>query len=127
MKEIDILDPNVPHEVHYIHMMAYMGIPIGASFYEGVIKKYPDYFPDEIEHRRKWDSVPQSVHDSYWAEYWAFHEELWKDEPKSQGILAEINKTEGQVSFHEAYDRLRPIEKKKEKELHKKYYSKYGL
>ena len=124
MKEIDIFDPSVPHEVLYIHTMAYMGIPMGMSFYEETIKKYPDYFPDEIEHRRKWDSIPQSLHDAYWSEYWAFYEELWKNEPKSKGILAAIK---DQESFHEAYDRLRPIEKKKEKELHKKYYAKYGL
>jgi hypothetical protein len=116
-----------PHKVLYVQMCAMSNIPIGMSLYDEVLSEYPEYFPEEVEHKKKWESVPQEVKDAYWKEYWKFHETLWKNEPKSGGLLAYINDTDESKKFNEAYKRLRPLEEAKEKELHKKYYSKYGI
>ena len=116
-----------PSAVQYIHMMGTINQPIGCSFFDETVAKYPEYFPDEIESKRKWDLVPQSVRDTYWKEYWEFREKLWENEPKPVGIMGCVNNTKEYKKWAKAYKRLRPLEKKKEKELHEKHYSKYGI
>lgn len=57
-------------------------------------------------------------------------EELYKDLPERKGWYAEATDVE-QAKIGEAwskmYEELYPIEEQKEKALHDKYYSKYGL
>lgn len=118
---------NEPSEVLFLKMAAHFGIPIGLSTYEKTIEKYPDYFPDEYARKKKWEAIPKEVHDAKFKEYWEFHEKLWKDEPKSGGIMSMINNPEEYQKWNEAYQRLSPIEEAKEKELRKKYYAQYGF
>lgn len=108
-------------------MAAAMGHPIGSGLYNEVITEYPEYFPKEAEHRRRWNAIPQNVHDAYHKESNDFYYNLWKDEPKGPGIIGLLNNTEEYLKWNEAYKRLRLIEQAKEKELHAKYYAQYGI
>lgn len=122
-----IKDFNPPAKVFYLHLCAKMKIPIGASLYDEIITEYPEYFPEEYEHKRKWKLIPQSVHDAYWKEREEFKKELWRNEPKSVGIFGMLHNTEEYQKFDEAYQRLKPIEKVKNKEIHIKHYAPYGI
>ena len=117
----------LPAEVLWVKFLEATGGMMGASTYESIIKKYPEHFPEETEQRRRYESIPQEVHDAYYKEYWAFHDKLWEDEPPAQGLFAMINNTDEYRAHQDAYDRLRPIEEENEKLLYKKYYSKYGI
>jgi len=116
-----------PSKVKYIYMMGMMKIPIGSSTYEDVIKEHPEYFPDEVEHRRKWDAIPQEVHDNYLEEYWELDKEIMKNVPPNKGIMGWIDDQEGYSEWNkkwtEAYEKGNPLREA----LHKKFYSKYGI
>lgn len=84
-----------PNKVQYIYMMGMMKRAIGSGVYEDAIKEHPEYFPDEVEHTRKWDAIPQDVHDKYWEEYWKLDKEIMKDVPPSKGIFGWIDEQEG--------------------------------
>ncbi len=104
---------DIPHKVLCLQLAGAMNIPVGSSFYDEVITEYPEYFPVEAERKRKWDAIPQSVHDAHWKELQEFTDELWKDQPKSGGIMSWINNTEEHQAWKRAYDKLRPIEEAK--------------
>ncbi len=118
---------NEPYEVIFLKMAAVNRIPVGLSVYNRIINKYPDYFPSEYAHNKKWESIPKEVHDAKFKEWFEFKDKLWENEPKSPGIMAHARNTKEAQEWNEAYERLRPIEKKKEDELYNKYYSKFGL
>lgn len=126
MDKVDIVR-NMPNKVLYVKMAQSSGIPIGYKIYNEAIAEYPEYFKEEVKHRKKYDAIPKEVHDAYHKEYWDFHEALWKDEPKSGGVFSAVKKDEEYQKYKEAFDRLRPIEKLKEKELHTKYYTPFGI
>lgn len=119
---------DIPHKVLCLQLAGAMNIPVGSSFYNEVITEYPEYFPVEAERKRKWDAIPQSVHDAHWKELQEFTDELWKDQPRhTGGIFGMMNNTPEYQKYEAARERLRPIEEAKEKELRKKYYGPYGL
>lgn len=119
---------NMPSDVAYVFCAQISGMPIGAGLYEKTVRNNPKWFPKEYDRYMKYDAIPKEVHDNYIKELFDFREELWKDEPKNGGgIEAAINGDESYKKWSEAYDRLLPIQEAKEKELHKKYYEKYGI
>lgn len=61
-KEKSIND--IPNEVLAVWAASFGGY-IGAEQLNNAIEKYPEYFPEEVEHKRKWDSVPQELKDRY--------------------------------------------------------------
>lgn len=111
---------NAPKDVQALHILASTKTPIGSSLYEKTIKEHPEYFPEEIEHRRKYDLIPQEVHDAYWEGREVLDDELLKS---NKGILNLIHNTEAKKEWDEAYAKF----SKEEKALHKKHYSKYGI
>ena len=77
-----------PENIKYIHTCTEMGFPISSAIYEVAMENHPEYFTEEIERARKWELIPQSVHDAYWKEIMAIDKELMKDVPhKGKGIL----------------------------------------
>lgn len=63
-KKQNILLNNIPNEVLAVWASHYSGV-VSADAYNNAIEKYPEYFPEEVEYRRKWESVPQEVKDKY--------------------------------------------------------------
>lgn len=118
---------DAPNKVQFIYMMGMMKHPIGSGIYEDAIKEHPDYFPDEVEHRRKWDAIPQEVHDSYWEEYWKLDKEVMKDVPQSKGIIGWIDDQEGYAEWNKKWTEANEKAKPLRKALHKKFYSEYGI
>jgi hypothetical protein len=116
-----------PGLVQLIWMNSWGNIPMGVSTYLKAIADHPEYFPEEVEHQKKWDSIPQSVHDAYRAEWTERFKELNKDSPPQMGILYWFDHPEELKELRKFHDKVRPLEQKMEKELHEKYYSAYGL
>jgi hypothetical protein len=116
-----------PLLIQQIHFTWMIGRPIGSSTYEKAIADHPEYFPDEVEAKRKWDLVPQEVHDKYLEEYWQVHREIFKDVTDGGGFMDTINNSSAHQAWRkandEAYAKMKPLEKK----LHNKYYLKYGI
>lgn len=50
---------NLPSKVAYVKAAQHFGFPIGLGLYESVLKEYPEYFKEELAHRRKYDAIPK--------------------------------------------------------------------
>lgn len=116
-----------PNKVQYIYMAAMMNQPIGSNIYEDAIKEHPEYFPDEVEYRRKWDAIPQDVHDKYWEEYWKLDKDVMKNVPPSKGIFGWIDDQEGYAEWNKKWTEANEKAKPLREALHKKFYSKYNI
>ncbi len=112
-----------PGLIQHIFVAGICNRPIGMSLYEEAIEKHPEYFPEEIEYKKKWDAIPQSVHDEYWKEYWEKDKEIKKDLPEATGLVGAMNNDD----YHQALKKTYPARDKMRNNLHKKYYSKYGI
>jgi hypothetical protein len=128
MKElIDKEFLEAPKKVQFIYIMAKIDQPIGSQIIEDAIKESPEYFPDELEHRRKWALIPQHVHDSYSKEIEILRTEIYKEMPESKGILGWINDPKGyeeySIKWRECYERERPFLIA----LHKRFYGRYNI
>jgi hypothetical protein len=116
-----------PIIVQYIYIMAMNKQPIGSYIYEDCIKKHPEYFLEEIEHRRKWNAIPQEVHDKYWEEYWELEKQIMKDVLPSKGVFGGINGQDGYEEWNKKWTEANEKGKPFRELLHKKFYSKYGI
>lgn len=114
-----ILNRDTPAEVIYLYLAAERGYPVGRTFYDMVVNKYPKYFKEQIEQRKIWDSIPNEEKQAYWDEY--FERLPLRSGPGLRALI-------------ENPDLVNEIPRRKEedvlkvrKELHEKYFSKYGL
>ncbi len=55
---------DMPSEVIDFKLQASFGF-VGYTLLNEMIEKYPEWFQEEVEHRRKWDSIPQETKDEY--------------------------------------------------------------
>ena len=114
---------NAPSLVQFIWACSINKRPIGMSLYDEAIEKHPEYFPEEVEHRRKWDLIPEEVHEAYRKEYWEMVNEIEKDLPEKTGLMGAVFNDE----YHKEWSKLQPLIREKEKEIHNKHYKKYGI
>ncbi len=98
----------------------------GSAQMNRMIEKYPEWFPEEVEHRRKWALVPEEVKDAHVKEWMVAYNEATGAIPAG-GIMAHIMDSEYSRNWHQKYseamEKLKPIEKA----IHEKHYGKYGL
>lgn len=128
-KEIRFED--YPHLIKYLYVASKMKFTVGSNQVEEAMEKHPEYFVEELERRRKWDSIPQEVHDDYWKEYSEKDEEHWKEfrgKYKKAGLMYLLNadnneRNQYSQDWNAYYSSWKPVEK----ELHVKYYSKYNI
>lgn len=118
---------NAPPKVQFIYSMSLMKTPMGSKIIDEAISEHPEYFPDEVEHRRKWSLVPKSVNDAYRKELFALNEEIFPNsEERGLSFLSSL-------SYEEFIEwRKKDAQTKKEseplfKELFDKYYKEYGI
>lgn len=117
-----------PVKVQYIYRMALFNQPVSNSYFEETVKLYPDYFPDEVEYRKKWDLIPQSVHDAYNSEMQILRNEMYKKlTPVTTGIFALVKDSDVLEEWGKFYDECRRKEIPLAMELHKKHYGAYGI
>lgn len=130
LTEQEILD--APEIVQHIYVATLFGTPIGFSLFDEAVTKHPEYFPDVIEHRAKWNAIPQEVHD-------AMHKEL-KEQfallyPDSEGSPLSCSKGFLYWAKHpQEYELYRPIMEQRHKAyneleilMYEKYYAAYGI
>lgn len=43
-----------PAKVQFVYVAASLKQPIGFEMLDSAIRENPEYFPEEVEHRRKW-------------------------------------------------------------------------
>lgn len=108
---------DAPPIIGQVYMCGMMNIPIGSSIYEKAIQKHPEYFPEEVEHRKKWDSVPQQIKDAYSAELYKILDKYREAAPSlgNHGILAQIRDTKAKKqlkAWQEYMDKTRGPSKK---------------
>lgn len=128
MKDLSYAElEKAPSRVKFLYMMAIMKQPVGSKMIEEAIKDHPEYFPDELEHRRKWASIPQSVHDEYWEEWQKLDKEVYKDLPPSNGIIGWLDDREGYENWNKVRKRCYDAGQPLFKALHQKYYGQYGI
>lgn len=119
---------DAPTKVQYIYMCAVMKQPIGSSTYEDAIKEHPEYFLDEIEHRKKWEAIPKEVHDAYWKEHCKIKEEVYKDVPhRGKGMLFYVQNPKERDEYNSAQEAANKKALPLFETLHRKFYSKYGI
>lgn len=116
-----------PGIVQSIYMIASMNRPIGTSTINKAIKDHPEYFPEEVEHREKWKTIPQEVHDNFEKEFLELDKKLMKDVPPSKGIVSWINNPEEHQEWNKKFTEAKEKGKPLHKKLHEKHYSKYGI
>ena len=116
-----------PARVQFIYTMAMAKQPVGSKMIKDAIKESPEYFPDELEHRRKWALIPQQVHDDYWKEREILRAEMYKGMPPSKGILGWIKDPKGYEEWSKKYDECRKAEEPLAAALHKRFYGQYGI
>ncbi len=117
----------MPAKVQFVHIMAASNQPIGISLYQEVLDEHPEYFPEEVEHQKKWRGIPQDVHDAYWKEYWELDKEIMKDVPPSKGLVYYCSHQKESVEYRKKLDEAIEKGKPLRKALHDKYYGKYGV
>jgi hypothetical protein len=109
---------NMPSLVAYVKMSGITGVPIGAATYERAIKEHPEYFPEEVEYRRKYAAIPEiekEYHLRKLMEYEIEKEEELKAAGYVVGIWAfanGINNDKGEVfdKIKAKYEKLREEE-----------------
>lgn len=116
-----------PANVQFLYTMAMAKQPVGMKMLEDAIEDYPQYFPDELEHRRKWALIPQQVHDDYLKEMEILRTEMYKEMPPSKGVLGWINDPKGYEEWNIAYEKCKKAEEPLVAALYEKFYGQYGI
>lgn len=115
----------------------------GLEQYEKILKEYPEWFPDEVEYRKKWDLVPELVKDSYFKSVYSdlfakTHPEIGDipypelsglgiirtAEIWSRGDKEELRKLDENDKWRK---KLFNIQEKEEIEQFNKHFNQYGL
>lgn len=119
---------DAPNIVKYIYVRRLLKQPVSASLFNEAVTEYPSYFPKEAEARRKWDTIPQKVHEAYWTEYWKSHNRICKKVPYlGMGILYYAEHPQAHMEYTKAMNVISSKLELLKKKLHKKYYEKYGI
>lgn len=119
---------NAPTEVMMIYMNGLYNLPISFSTSNDAIEKYPEYFPEEVEYNNKWKVIPQEVHDNYWKEYRELDKEMrGSDLQPNPGWRYWIEHPDEFGEYMKKLDKKKELYEDKFKDLHDKYYLKYGI
>ena len=118
---------DAPNTIQVLYYKSIMKHPIGYDEYKKAIKEYPEYFPEEVEHERKWNFIPKNIHNEYWTEMEILRKEIFKDLPEGRGILFWINNPNELKIWQDQYEKLKIKGLPKAKKLHQKFYSPYGI
>lgn len=115
-----------PAMIQFLYMMAEANIPVGLKMCEDAIREHPEYFLYELEHRRKWELIPQHVHDDYLRELKTLTAEVYKELPPSKGISGWVDVKEFE-EWSAVYMKCRKAEIQITVSLYKKHYGDYGI
>lgn len=123
-----MIEPKIPTLVKKVQLALYHKQPIPPEIIEDVLTKYPQYFSKEVEKRKAWASIPESVKEAYTKDWTANHVKLFSDfDKKAKYLSLSINPKLEEQKLQKEYDQLRLKEIVVEKKLHRKYYEKHGV
>ena len=118
----------LPNLIIYLYAKSVTNGPVSMKLYEEALEKHPEFVPVEIANRKKGKAMPEEVHDSYYAEKEAVRKDCFANLPEvGGGLLAWAEGTEDFKKWHEEYVISDKKYKPLEKEIHQKYYKKYGI
>ena len=126
-KKYTIEDLNkVPLEVLHVWICDAACLPIGHTTYCDAVKRFPEYFLEEIVINKRWMAIPLEVHDDYNKELKIALDEFHAENPRAieRGIMNYVNATDLEQRAQHALD-IKSL--KIEKDLRRKYYSKYNI
>ena len=118
---------DAPLDIQILFCKSAAKYPICLEEYENAIKNYPEYFPEEVEHERKWKLIPQEIHDKYLEEMEIFRNEIFSKLPENKGVFHWISNPKELELWQKKYNELKEKGKPKAKLLHEKFYNKYGI
>lgn len=117
----DKWDEVIP-EMRYLQMASALNMPVGSDTIEKCYAAHPEYFPEELERRRIWNSIPEEVKKACYNEDRELFDKAMEGFQR-EGLLALINNSEKQAEW----DRRYKIYTDSVKHLDKKYFGPYGL
>lgn len=121
-----------PAIVQYVYTAAMFETPIGVSIYTEAVEKHPEYFDDVLEHRAKWDAIPQEVHDVMRAELKELMLERYPDSEgsplvTSKGIAYWLDHPKEYEVFSSIIEDRHKVFTELEIQMYRKHYSPYGI
>lgn len=124
---------DIPGIVQYLMAASYLNQGVGSWALEKALSEHPEYFPEVIEHRRKWALIPEEVKTAFFAESSEKEAALYEDCRKltsgEGGIMHWITR-EGQeewIKYSKCTETKRPLLLALKREMHEKYLAKYGI
>jgi hypothetical protein len=120
---------DAPYWVKVVIIASAGKIPIGLSTLDKAIEEGPEWFPEEVEYRRKISLVPQEVHDAHIEESMELETEWSKQIQPSKGIVYWSSHPEEAAEWNRIYKETAEkynIEGRRT-ELWNKHYGPYGL
>ena len=82
---------------------------------------------DEIKWKKKWELIPDSVHECYIRAYESLMTEILKNIPDSKGLIYWITHPEEYKQWHSYYQEVLENAKPKFDALYNWYYGPYGI
>jgi hypothetical protein len=117
-----------PADIQTLILLCHYKVPFSGERIEWYYTTYPEYFDEELERRRKWGLVPESVHDAYNQEMEELNRRFNETLPVcNKGLWYYIQHPEEYNEWRQTWDAAYPERKRQEEDLHKKYYAPYGL
>lgn len=89
----------LPQEVRFIYMMSLANQSVGVSVFQKAVEKYPEYFEEEIEYRKKYENIPK----------WAWVQYEYFNNIASLSLNIEPSPGIGSPDFGSWYSRNRPL------------------
>lgn len=134
---------DMPSKVAFVLGAKYSQTPISFEMYESALKEYPEWFPEEIERRRRWDAIPKDEKDEYYSlsKEWSLPtdgflsecEEIFGKMPdpdlRGVGIIQRVTTHEHRdwTAHDNWFKKVFELRHKQEGELYDKYFAKYGF
>lgn len=123
---------SAPPLVIQIYWMARVGIPIGISLHDEAIEKHPEYFPEEVELRKKWALVPKKLEEQWLNKVVAINRKYREAAPPlpEGGLMAIVRATDENkkmIAWRAYWDDAHEVQKKEENELFNRMFNEYGL
>lgn len=101
---------------------------VGSDILEEALKYNPEVFPDIVERRNIWDSIPQEEKDAYFEELHKLDDGYYGSAPHSgMGLMWYIDHAKEDYERDKWFMENRFKYEKKCSSLHEKYFGKYGL
>lgn len=116
-----------PHLIQWLYLQGIPGGMVGSNQLDVAIEKHPEYFPDTISFRKKWDLIPESVHEAYHKECAELRERVMKDLPPSKGLMHWMDHPEEYEERSKQYATALSASKPEHKKIHQKHYAEYGI